>query len=120
VKVNGHYAAACTTPATPGMRIENHTDEIQIDRRRLTQMLFVEGNHYCPFCEKSGNCGLQALGYDLGVVTAGFRHLFPDRPVSERKVMLSTGIMNLGSAVMGGVPMCRFRKPATNRFRGRS
>jgi hypothetical protein len=24
---------------------------------------------------------LQALGYDLGVMTAGFRHLFPDRPV---------------------------------------
>ena len=24
---------------------------------------------------------LQALGYDLGVLTAGFRHLFPDRPV---------------------------------------
>ena len=25
--------------------------------------------------------GFQALGYDLGVMTAGFRHLFPDRPV---------------------------------------
>ena len=24
---------------------------------------------------------MQALGYDLGVMTAGFRHLFPDRPV---------------------------------------
>jgi [NiFe] hydrogenase diaphorase moiety small subunit len=44
-------------------------------------MLFAEGNHFCPSCEKSGNCGLQALGYDLGVMTAGFRHLFPDRPV---------------------------------------
>jgi MFS superfamily sulfate permease-like transporter len=32
--------------------------------------------------------------------------LFPDRLVSERKIMLSTGVMNLGSAVLGGVPMC--------------
>lgn len=32
--------------------------------------------------------------------------LFPDRPVSERKVMLSTGMLNLGSAALGGVPMC--------------
>ena len=24
---------------------------------------------------------MQALGYDLGVMTAGFRHLFPDRPL---------------------------------------
>jgi [NiFe] hydrogenase diaphorase moiety small subunit len=44
-------------------------------------MLFAEGNHFCPSCEKSGNCVLQALGYDLGVLTAGFRHMFPVRPV---------------------------------------
>ncbi|MCK7508568.1 MAG: hypothetical protein MZV70_33925 [Desulfobacterales bacterium] len=25
-------------------------------------MLFVEGNHFCPSCEKSGDCRLQALG----------------------------------------------------------
>ena len=31
-------------------------------RRTLVQMLFVEGNHFCPSCEKSGNCQLQALG----------------------------------------------------------
>jgi [NiFe] hydrogenase diaphorase moiety small subunit len=23
-------------------------------------MLFVEGNHFCPSCEKSGDCKLQA------------------------------------------------------------
>jgi [NiFe] hydrogenase diaphorase moiety small subunit len=44
-------------------------------------MLFAEGNHFCPSCEKSGNCMLQALGYDLEVHTAGFRHMYPDRPV---------------------------------------
>jgi [NiFe] hydrogenase diaphorase moiety small subunit len=44
-------------------------------------MLFAEGNHFCPSCEKSGNCTLQALGADLGVMTAGFRHFYPDRAV---------------------------------------
>ncbi len=29
-------------------------------------MLFVEGNHYCMFCEKSGNCELQAMAYRFG------------------------------------------------------
>ncbi len=55
----------------------------RVDGRMMTlvQMLFAEGNHFCPSCEQSGNCLLQALGYDLGVMTAGFRHLFPDRPV---------------------------------------
>ncbi|MGW8247396.1 MAG: putative sulfate/molybdate transporter [Acidiferrobacterales bacterium] len=32
--------------------------------------------------------------------------LFPKRVVSEKKLMLSTGVMNVGSAMLGGVPMC--------------
>ena len=61
--------------------MQSNTDELREIRRTLVQMLFAEGNHFCPSCEKSGNCQLQALGSDLGVTTAGFRHYFPDRPV---------------------------------------
>ena len=32
--------------------------------------------------------------------------LFPDRPVTERRVALSTGVMNLWSSAIGGIPMC--------------
>lgn len=32
--------------------------------------------------------------------------LFPDRPVTERKVAFSTGVMNLWSSALGGIPMC--------------
>ena len=81
VKANGRTAASCTLPAQAGLEVESETDEINDLRRTLVQMLFAEGNHFCPSCEKSGNCTLQALGYDLGVMTAGFRHFFPDRPV---------------------------------------
>ncbi|TCJ12960.1 2Fe-2S iron-sulfur cluster binding domain-containing protein [Parasulfuritortus cantonensis] len=81
VKVNGRFATSCTLPAQAGLNVESNIDEVNAIRRTLVQMLFAEGNHFCPTCEKSGNCVLQALGYDLGVMTAGFRHLFPDRPV---------------------------------------
>lgn len=80
-KVNGRTVASCTTPAEAAVEVESNTEEMNELRRTLVQMLFAEGNHFCPSCEKSGNCMLQALGYDLGVMTAGFRHLFPDRPV---------------------------------------
>jgi len=80
-KVNGRTVASCTTPAEAAVEVESNTEELNKLRRTLVQMLFAEGNHFCPSCEKSGNCMLQALGYDLGVMTAGFRHLFPDRPV---------------------------------------
>jgi [NiFe] hydrogenase diaphorase moiety small subunit len=80
-KVNGRTVASCTTPAEAAVEVESNTEELNDTRRTLVQMLFAEGNHFCPTCEKSGNCLRQALGYDLGVMTAGFRHLFPDRPV---------------------------------------
>jgi len=81
VKTNGRTAASCTLPAQEGLNVESACDEMKELRRTLVQMLFAEGNHFCPSCEKSGNCVLQALGSDLGVMTAGFRHFFPDRPV---------------------------------------
>ena len=80
-RVDGRTVAACTTPAEPGLEVESATEELDGLRRTLVQMLFAEGNHFCPACEKSGDGVLQALGYDLGVMTAGFRHLYPDRPV---------------------------------------
>lgn len=32
--------------------------------------------------------------------------LFPDRPVSEKHLAISTGVMNAAGAAVGGVPMC--------------
>ena len=63
------------------MEIENNIPEINEIRKAIIEVLFVEGNHFCPSCEKSGNCKLQALGYALGVMTPHFTHFFPDRPV---------------------------------------
>lgn len=46
------------------------------------------------------------LGNAIIAITDENNRLFPDRPVSERKVAVSTGLMNLCSAALGGVPMC--------------
>ncbi|MGD8307940.1 MAG: 2Fe-2S iron-sulfur cluster-binding protein, partial [Chromatiales bacterium] len=40
--------AACTTPATEGMEVDNSSAGLTARRRALVQMLFVEGNHVCP------------------------------------------------------------------------
>ena len=90
VKVNGRFASACTTAAEPGQQVENRSDELDDKRRTLLQLLFVEGNHFCPSCEKSGNCVLQATAYELGMLTPHFDHFYPDRPVdaSHPEVLL--------------------------------
>jgi len=46
------------------------------------------------------------LGNAIIAITAESNHLFPQHPVSERKLALSTGFMNLFSAFIGGVPLC--------------
>ena len=40
------------------------------------------------------------------LITEENNRLFPDRPVSERAVAYSTGLMNLGAGLLGGIPMC--------------
>ena len=81
VKVNGRQTASCTMRAAAGMVVESDTEEINAERRALTQMLFVEGNHFCPSCEKSGQCQLQATAYHLGMMSPHYDHFFPNRAV---------------------------------------
>jgi MFS superfamily sulfate permease-like transporter len=46
------------------------------------------------------------FGNALIAITEENNRLFPDRPVSERDVALSTGLLNLWSSALGGIPMC--------------
>lgn len=81
VKVGGRHVSSCALEAKEGMEVESNTPEMNGERRALLQMLFVEGNHFCPSCEKSGNCQLQAQAYELEMTSARFDHFFPVRPV---------------------------------------
>ena len=81
VLVNGRPQAACIQPIADGIVVENDTDALREMRRELIEMLFVEGNHFCPFCEKSGNCELQAMGYRLGMLAPQYPYFFPVRDV---------------------------------------
>lgn len=81
VKVNGRNCSACTMPASEGQEVLNRTGELDSMRLRMVQMLFVEGNHICPGCEKSGDCTLQGVGYHLGMQEVHYPHFYPARSV---------------------------------------
>ncbi len=81
VFANGRPATACTQPASHGMIVETVGAELDELRRTIIEMLFVEGNHFCMFCERSGNCELQALAYRFGIVSPRLPYLFPEREV---------------------------------------
>jgi len=46
------------------------------------------------------------LGNALIATVEQSNRVFPDRPVTERRIALSTGLMNLWSAALHGVPLC--------------
>lgn len=46
------------------------------------------------------------LGNAIIAIAAETNRLFPQRAVSERRIACSTGLMNLFSASVGGVPLC--------------
>ena len=81
VLVNGRPQPACTQPIAPEMIIDNSSEKVQAYRRDLIEMLFAEGNHFCRFCEKSGNCELQALAYRFGITAPKYPFMYPKRDV---------------------------------------
>ena len=83
VTANGRQAASCTQQTQADMVVESNTKPINDERRALLQMLFVEGNHFCPSCEKSGDCQLQATAYELNMMSPHFDHFSPDRPLDS-------------------------------------
>ena len=78
-KVNGSNVPACMQRVQEGMAVEVNTPELKDMRKALVEMMFAEGNHFCPSCPKSGDCDLQHMGYELGLSHMRFPHLFKDR-----------------------------------------
>ncbi|MBC7232838.1 MAG: molybdopterin-dependent oxidoreductase [Chloroflexi bacterium] len=58
---------ACTFPIAEGMEVQTESQPVTDARKFVLDLLFAERNHYCMYCEMSGDCELQALGYRYGI-----------------------------------------------------
>ena len=89
-KIDGVPGPACVESVRDGMVVEAKTDELKDARAAIVEMMFSEGNHFCPSCQKSGDCDLQHMGYELGLSSSRFPHLFKDRLIdfnAKRMIM---------------------------------
>jgi coenzyme F420-reducing hydrogenase gamma subunit/ferredoxin len=77
VQIDGRIGASCTALAQAGQVVQSETEMLQQERLAVVQMLFVEGNHFCPGCEKTGNCQLQACAYDMQMMAAPYPQFSP-------------------------------------------
>jgi formate dehydrogenase major subunit len=58
---------ACTCPVADGMEIQTETEGAVEVRKFVLELLFAERNHYCMFCQMSGDCELQDAAYRYGL-----------------------------------------------------
>ncbi|RLC55900.1 MAG: NADP oxidoreductase [Candidatus Cloacimonadota bacterium] len=88
--IDGRKMTACTTPASHRMVVETNTEELEKIRATIVELLFAEGNHFCPACERSGNCELQALAYRYKMMVPQFPYNFPSRDLdaTNPKIMI--------------------------------
>jgi formate dehydrogenase major subunit len=126
VEVQGQRTliTACTFPISKGMVVETESPQVVKARKFILDMLFSERNHYCPFCEVSGDCELQDLGYRYGLdhwvyptytkpfpIDASHNHLIMEhnrcvlcgrceRACSELVANHTLGLRNRGNAAM--------------------
>ena len=90
VTIGGRPMASCTTPVLEGMIITTDTEDLKKQRATIIELLFAEGNHYCPTCERSGSCELQALAYRYLMMVPQFPYEFPAKDIDAKnpKIMI--------------------------------
>ena len=69
VEVSGQRTLqpACTFPAGGGLDVQTESPKVVEARRFVLELIFSERNHFCMYCELSGDCELQTLAYRYGI-----------------------------------------------------
>ncbi len=74
---------ACTYPARDGLVVKTNTERLEKYRRQMLELIFTERNHFCMFCEQSGDCELQKLAYRYQMDNVRYPYTFPALPVDS-------------------------------------
>jgi formate dehydrogenase major subunit len=74
---------SCTYPARDGLVVHTKTEKVEKYRRLILELMFTEKNHYCMYCEKSGDCELQAMGYRYQMDNVRYPYTTPTTAVDS-------------------------------------
>ncbi len=72
---------ACTYPARDGLVVHTNTEKLEKYRRLVLELIFTEKNHFCMFCERSGDCELQKMAYRYQMDNVRYPYTFPSLPL---------------------------------------
>jgi len=68
---------SCTYPVRNGLIVKTDTEQLEKYRRQILELLFTERNHFCMFCESSGDCELQKLAYRYQMDHVRYAYKYP-------------------------------------------
>lgn len=70
VEIEGerHLVPSCNNPVFEGMAIHTNTDRVRRTRRINVELVLSQHDCHCATCLRSGNCHLQTVANDLGIL----------------------------------------------------
>lgn len=79
VEVEGERAmvTACNTPVKEGMIVHTNSPRARNTRRTNVELILSQHDCLCATCVRSGNCQLQALANDLGILDIPYEQQIP-------------------------------------------
>lgn len=79
---------SCNTPASDGMAITTDSEQLKEFRRNMIQFILVNHPLDCPVCERSGECTLQNLTWQMGIKKHDWR-----TDANEKKPVVDWGLI---------------------------
>jgi formate dehydrogenase major subunit len=76
---------ACTFKVTDGMVVHTESEKAVETRKFLLELLFSERNHYCMYCQMSGDCELQSMAYRYGLDSWTYPRPYTPMPVDATR-----------------------------------
>ena len=75
--------ASCATPVRDGMVVNTNSRRVRSARRTVVDLLLSEHEGNCQYCDRSADCELRALSYDLGIEAPQYEGERPVRLMDE-------------------------------------
>ncbi len=76
---------ACTFPVSEGLEVWTESEKVVKTRKFVLELLFSERNHYCMYCQMSGDCELQDLAYRYQLDHWTYNRTYEPKPVDATR-----------------------------------
>lgn len=90
VEVDGadRLLPACATPAVADMVVVTDSPRVMEARKLILELLVADGDHNCLYCESNGDCRLQDLIYEHGILEEPPKQSHEPRPIDDATPMI--------------------------------